>query len=117
MTMKTLRLAVLLVSCCLMTGCFQLEGVHVLHNYGESDTGSYRIAIPPTAFTRFSASDDYGRVMRGLRTFSRPSTRKESDIVYVEDNTGRASMEHFYETARCQAVAGTNFEDRSEERR
>jgi hypothetical protein len=109
--MNALRVSVLLVACWLLTGCFQLEGVHVLHHYGENDTGSYRIAMSAGVYKALTEETKFSEIIGNLKKWSRPTTRRSGDTVYLEDNTGNASMEAFYQTSDCKAATMRGFDD------
>ena len=109
--MKTLTIAMICVACCALTGCFQIEGVHVLHYYGESDSGSYRIGMQRVTYELLDSDQTYANKLRDLRSWSRPVTRMDGDMVYLEDNSGRASMEHFYDKAGCKAAPVEGYVD------
>lgn len=93
------RLLFFLLPCFLLTSCFQIEGVHVLHYYGDSDSGSYRITINRALLNQ----DKYSDMLDQLKKWSRPKTRSDDDNVIIEDDSGDASMEHFYDTYKCVA--------------
>ena len=107
--MRKLSLMVLMAASFILTGCFQIEGVHVLHYYGESDSGSYRIKLTRLVVSR--NSKEYQEMMSELRSWSRPTTRSDDDYFYFEDDSGRASMEHFYQTFDCQASPQPGYMD------
>ena len=109
--MNALRVLVLAIVCCMLTGCFQLEGIHVLHDFGENDTGSYRISMSRQDYKALTEEAKFSEIMGDLKKFSRPTARQSGDTVYLEDNTGNASMEHFYETYGCKAAPVRGFDD------
>lgn len=97
--------------CFFLTGCFEIQGVHVLHYYGESDTGSYRITMNRVTYAALQDNNQYSKMLKDLGTWSRPTTRWDDDFVHLEDNTGKASMEHFYDTFNCVDAPVTGFVD------
>ncbi len=102
--MRKSILPILLAACFMLTGCFDIQGVHVLHYYGESDTGSYRIKMSRLTYSLLD-QDKSSDMLKDLRKWSRPLTRAEGDDVYLEDNSGKASMEHFYDNFNCSTSA------------
>jgi len=102
-----LGLSILLAASFVLTGCFEIQGVHVLHSYGESDTGWYRIKMSRAMMD----NGRYGKMLKDLRTWSRPATRSDDDNYYVEDVTGTASMEHFYQTYKCETSPQPGYAD------
>lgn len=105
--MKVLRSLALLPVCLFLTGCFQFEVVHVVHRMGESDTGAYRLKI----LKGLVDEDQLDNMVSKFRQWSRPEMRRDSEAVYIEDNTGGAKMEHFYDSYNCQASI---YRDRSD---
>jgi hypothetical protein len=103
--MKALRLALVLTGCALLSSCFQIQAVHVLHYYGENDTGGYRIGFKSAMYSMLTQNGKLNEILQSLRRWSRPSVRNEGDDVYVEDTTGQASMENFYDTHTCRRVS------------
>jgi hypothetical protein len=106
-----LKIATLAAALCTLTGCFQVEGVHYLHRYGESDAGSYRIKLPQIAYEALRNDAKFSEMWKALRSFSRPVAREEGDFVFLEDTTGRASMERFYDTSVCRPASARGYAD------
>lgn len=109
--MRYLKLSVVLFASCFLTGCFEIQGVHVLHYYGESDTGSYRITMNSLTYATLESNNQYSKMLKDLRTWSRPTTRREEDSVHLEDNSGTASMERFYDSFTCKEAPVFGFVD------
>lgn len=86
-------------------GCFQLAGYHKLERYGNSDRGGWQLAMEDATYLMFAASDDFGSFMTGARRFSNPNVRSANGVTYIEDVSGRASMEHIYDSFDCWADA------------
>jgi hypothetical protein len=99
------------VTSCLATACLNIEGVHVLHPYGESDTGGYRIAMSDATYLLLSGNGGVNDMLSQLRRFSRPSTRFYEGGVSIEDLSSSATMERMYDTYQCQAAPSQGFMD------
>lgn len=109
--MKKVNILFVVALCCLLSGCFQIEGVHVLHYYGENDTGSYRITMNQITYGLLTSDKDYADTYRKLKSWSRPVTRYDHDLVHLEDARGTASMEHFYDVYNCKAASISGYMD------
>jgi hypothetical protein len=109
--MKMLATSLLAAACLMLTGCFQIQGVHVLHYFGDSDTGSYRISMSRITYSAMNGDNSYSDMMKNLRAWSRPMTRFDDDSVHLEDVSGRASMEHFYDLEKCTPAPTGNLMD------
>ena len=107
--MKKLQLTAILISFCALTGCIQIDGVHVLHASGD-DTGTYRLTMNGLTFAMLSSDSQYAKMMRDLRTWSRPSTQFD-DLAHIQDLSGNASMEHFYREFSCRPAPVAGFTD------
>jgi len=109
--MISIKFAIPLALSCMLTGCFQVQGVHYIHRYGESDDGAYRITMNRLTYAALQSDDHYSDLMKQLHSWSRPTTRTEGDSVLLEDNTGNASMEHFYDSYHCSAAPLQGYMD------
>lgn len=65
--MAKLKIALVIGLCCLLSGCFQIEGVYVLHYYGESDTGSYRLTMNQLTYTVLTSDKTYAEMYNDLK--------------------------------------------------
>ncbi|HUA57904.1 MAG TPA: hypothetical protein VML19_04070 [Verrucomicrobiae bacterium] len=108
--MRKLSLLVLLAASLILSGCFEVQGVHVMHYYGQPDGGSYRIAISRIAYSQMDPNK-FAKIQSDLREWSHPTTRSDSDNIYLEDDSGSANMEHFYDTSRCENSAQPGYAD------
>ena len=106
-----LKIATIAAALCTLTGCFQIEAVHYLHRYGDDDAGSYRIKLNRVTYDALRSDAKFSEMWKGLRSFSRPVAREDGDFVYLEDTTGRASMERFYDTYDCKAAPVKGYVD------
>jgi len=106
-----MRLCVLVVTASLTTACLQIEGVHVLHPYGETDTGGYRIAMNAFTYGALNGDNTYSDMLAKLRRFSRPTTRFDGDRVYLQDVTSTAAMERMYDTYGCEPAPVAGYMD------
>ena len=89
---KDLKTPILLIASCLLTGCFQIEGVHILHRFGETDTGAYRITMNRLTYAALNSDNKYSGMLDQLRKWSRPTTRIDGDSVHLEDTSCKASI-------------------------
>jgi hypothetical protein len=108
--MPKLKISILVIASCMLTGCFDVQGVHVLHYWGDNDTGAYRIKMNSLTYALLD-NEEYSKMLKNLRSWSRPTTRAADDSVYLEDASGTASMEHFYDSFACKAAPVSGFMD------
>ncbi len=99
--MRKLALSIVLGASFILTGCFDIQGVHVLHYYGQADTGSYRLGISRLAYSELDPGK-FAKIQSDLRGWSHPTTSSDSDNIYLSDESGTASMEHFYDVSHCE---------------
>lgn len=92
-----------------LTGCFQIQGVHVLRDYGDSDSGSYRITMSAVTYNLLNSNDKYSDEIKQLRSWSRPTTRFDGNLVHIEDTSGTAAMEHAYDSHTCTPSVVRNY--------
>jgi hypothetical protein len=84
-----------------LTGCFQTEVYHKLENHGNSDHGGYRISMAPSVYMMLVSDDGFSEAMNSLRRFSNPQVSTKGGVTSIEDISGNASMEHFYDQVEC----------------
>jgi hypothetical protein len=85
----------------LLCGCFHIEVFHKLDRYGNSDSGGWRMWMDDLMYAAFAASDDFDAFLAQAREFSNPTIRSSGGNTYIEDVSGRASMEHIYDNYSC----------------
>lgn len=85
-----------------LCGCFHLEVYHHLERYGDSDRGGFRFSMDDAAYVMLAASDEYETFMSRLSRFSNPNVRSSGGTTYIEDLSGRASIEHMYDNFSCR---------------
>lgn len=96
-----LKTVLVLASITLLAGCFQIEVYHKLERYGNSDRGGWRVAMDDAMYALFAASDEFSTFMNEARGFSNPTVHSSGGTTYIEDLSGRASMEHIYDDYSC----------------
>ncbi len=106
--MRVIKLSVLALTCSLLTGCINIEGVHTLHRYGETDSGAYRLSMSRVTYALMTSDRTHSDMVQRLQRFSRPTTRFDAERAYLEDTSAGAAMEHMYDDYRCtlSVVAG-----------
>ena len=55
-------------------------------------------------YAALNSDNKYSGMLDQLRKWSRPTTRIDGDSVHLEDTSGKASMEHFYDRYNCKAA-------------
>jgi hypothetical protein len=91
--------ALFLIPLILLSGCFRLKGAHVVNHYGNSDSGGYSLFISNSLIA--SNPEAVKELRDKLQGMSNPRTIYEDDGVYLQDVSGDASMEYFYDNYNC----------------
>jgi hypothetical protein len=98
---RLLKLAFIALAATTLTGCFKIDVVHQLQPHGVNDSGRYRVSMNAFTYGMLQHEDEYGKMVRKLRAFSRPQTRHADGLVHLEDLSDTAAMERMYDTYTC----------------
>lgn len=94
-----------------LSGCFEFRVFHVLNYYGNTDEGGYSLLFSDDLL--LLAGEDEARNLinntrRDLSDMSNPTTRYDSQGIYIEDLSGNAAMEHMYDSYNCDRSTISN---------
>lgn len=98
---RRMKTVLALTSLVFLCGCFHIQVYHRLARFGNSDSGGWQIYMDNLVYAMFSTSNDFAGFMEKARSFSNPSIRTSGNTTYIEDLSGRASMEHIYDRFNC----------------
>lgn len=83
-----------------VSGCMQVDGVHVVNRRGETDGGGYVMSMATLVY--LSMMQEQPQLLNDLRKFSRPTVEQQGDTTYIADRSGQAGMEKFYDSVDCR---------------